>query len=228
MEIVQKTQQLLTLNTSTASLQRLANGKLALTYLSIGDIDSGVTVAYYVDDANRLQSMDITGLEQRQASSPAMEVIPVELAEQMIETQFSSLNDVASPEQLQRVRDKTQHYRYKKEMRRDYDSNKLHYLYTEGFSEFLGIREDKWEAMIPLEVIDEPIRSLLTKRAMNRSKGIRMRTDQDKAELGQIMVWFDGWHKKYGKFQGMGAKIRAMSAEERQKVLGSIGIPGSQ
>jgi hypothetical protein len=114
MEIVQKIRQLLTLNTSTASLQRLANGKLALTYFSIGGIDSGVTVAYYVDDANRLQSMDISRLEQGQESKPVIEMTPVDPAVQMLHTQFSPLTDVASPEQLQQARDKTQHYLYKK------------------------------------------------------------------------------------------------------------------
>jgi ATPase subunit of ABC transporter with duplicated ATPase domains len=82
--------------------------------------------------------------------------------------------------------------------------------------------------MIPAEAIDEPIRSLLAKRAMNRSKGIRMTTDQDKAELAQIMVWFEDWHKKYSSQQQFIQNIKNMSEEDRKKVLGSIGFPDPQ
>jgi len=224
MEVVNKIQSMLTLNTSTASLQRLANGKLALTYFSIGDIDSGVTVAYYVDDANRLQSMVISRTEHGQISEPVIDMTPVNPETQTLRTQFFPLNELASPEQLQRTRDKTQDYLYNKDLRPDYDNSRLAYIYTKGFDEFLGIQEDMWNAMIPIEAIEEPIRSLLTKRAMARAKGIRMTTDQDKAELAQIMVWFDGWHMKHGHSNKMVENIKKMSQEERLQVLSSIGI----
>jgi hypothetical protein len=52
--------------------------------------------------------------------------------------------------------------------------------------------------VIPVTAIEEPIRTLLTKHAMARPKGIRMTSDQDKAELQQILTWFEDWHEQYG------------------------------
>jgi hypothetical protein len=125
----------------------LANGKLALMYLAIGSIDSGVYVAYCIDDNNHLQRLEISRMDQGQESARSMEITLVDQAIKRVQEQAIPLAKLASPELLQQTRDETQAYDYKKRLIPDYDSTKLYYLYTEDLSEFLGINEEGWAAM---------------------------------------------------------------------------------
>lgn len=225
---INNTHTLLTLNTATSSLQRLANGKLALMYLAIGTQGSGVNEAYYVDDNNRLQSLEISRLDNGQESERSVATTPVVVALQLVSDKAEPLSVLLEPEQYSQVKSKAEDFFADKRGLTDRRSSVLYYLYTKDLSEFLGLKEERRELLIPIEAIEEPIRTLLTKRALAHAKGIGLTSEQDKLELEKILKWFDDWHEQYGKSRLMSKKIRAMTAEERQQILDSIGMPASK